>query len=138
MKNIASWNDLALAESANLNYGNLIYFQCAYFVHILKIFFFIFQTTETCSDILFYFLKVILLVTLGLSCFIFAHLYGFLSMALLVTISVVLSCLIYDKVIKKKNRIHKEKARRISKALEREISALRISKRSSVLNKLYK
>ena len=50
-------------------------------------------------------------------------------MALLVTISVVLSCLIYDKVIKKKNRIHKEKARRISKALEREISALRISKR---------
>ena len=33
-------------------------------------------------------------------------------MALLVTISVVLSCLIYDKVIKKENRIHKEKAKR--------------------------
>ena len=33
-------------------------------------------------------------------------------MALLVTISVVLSCLIYDKVIKKENRIHKEKANR--------------------------
>jgi hypothetical protein len=34
-------------------------------------------------------------------------------MALLVTISVVLSCLIYDKVIKKENRIHKEKEERV-------------------------
>ena len=33
-------------------------------------------------------------------------------MALLITISVVLSCLIYDKVIKKKNRILEEKAKR--------------------------
>jgi uncharacterized protein VirK/YbjX len=48
---------------------------------------------------------------LGLSCFIFAHLYGVFPMALLVTISVVLSCLIYDKGIKKKNRIHKEKVK---------------------------
>ena len=33
-------------------------------------------------------------------------------MALLGTVSVVLSCLIYDKLIKKENRIHNEKAER--------------------------
>ena len=86
--------------------------QCADLVYISKIIFSFFQTKETCSDILCYILKVILLVTLGLSCFLFAHLYGVLSLALLITISVVLSCLIYDKVIKKKNRILEEKTKR--------------------------
>ena len=86
--------------------------QCADLVYISKIIFSFFQTKETCSDILCYILKVILLVTLGLSCFLFAHLYGVLPLALLITISVVLSCLIYDKVIKKKNRILEEKAKR--------------------------
>ena len=86
--------------------------QFADLVYISKIIFAFFQTKETCSDILCYILKVILLVTLGLSCFIFAHLYGVLPTALLITISVVLSCLIYDKRIKKENRIHNEKAER--------------------------